>query len=260
MTEKLTQIKLADISPNPYQPRLHFNPEELKELSLSIKEHGLIQPITVRKSAIFGYELIAGERRFRAAQLAGLTSVPAIIKQISDQESMTQAIIENLQRSNLSPIEEAKAYKQILSQSQLTQEELAKSMGKSRPYISNSIRLLQLPKQLQEALEMGELSSGHARLLVGRPEAEQEAYFQQVKEKNLSVRQLEEVLQDQANSKKEKPKQANLFIKDQELKLKRSLGLPVDISSTDKNKGKIILHFSSEEEFQQLVNKLTKDC
>lgn len=255
MTDTFAYIKLADISPNPYQPRLHFKPEELNELSQSIKEHGVIQPITVRKSAIFGYELIAGERRFRAAQLAGLTEVPALIKTISDQDSMTQAIIENLQRANLSPIEEAKAYKQILAQSTMTQEELAQSMGKSRPYISNSIRLLQLTDSLQDALDLGQLSPGHARLLVGLTNNEQESYFQQIKKEDLSVRQLEQLLQ--VRNKKSKPKtNSNLFIKAYEEQLRRSLGLTVTISSKGKNKGSIQLNFSSEEEFQQLINKL----
>ncbi|TWT11090.1 ParB/RepB/Spo0J family partition protein [Streptococcus sp. sy004] len=254
MTDLFAKIKLTDITPNPYQPRLHFKPEELEELSLSIKEHGLIQPIIVRKSDIFGYELIAGERRFRAAKLAGLIEVPAVIKELSDQESMTQAIIENLQRSNLNPIEEAKAYQQILSQTQMTQEELAQSMGKSRPYISNSIRLLQLSEQLQKAIELGQLSSGHARLLVGLSREEQEIYLNQIKAQNLSVRQLEQLLQPK--TKKTQPKQTDLFSRDYELELSRSLGLPVKILTKKKNKGQITLSFSSEEEFQKLINKL----
>ncbi|TWS94531.1 MULTISPECIES: ParB/RepB/Spo0J family partition protein [unclassified Streptococcus] len=257
MTEQFTKIKLTDITPNPYQPRLHFNPEELKELSVSIKEHGLIQPIIVRKSDIFGYELIAGERRFRAAKLAGLIEIPALIKEISNQESMTQAIIENLQRSNLNPIEEAKAYQQILSQNQMTQEELAQNIGKSRPYISNSIRLLQLTKPLQEALEFEQLSAGHARLLVGLAAEEQEMYLEQIKAQNLSVRQLEQLLQGKTKTKKTQKKVKDLFLNDYELEISRSLGLPVKILiEGKKDTGHITLSFSSEEEFQKLINKL----
>ena len=153
MPETLTLIKIENISPNPYQPRLEFKQEELEELARSIKTNGLIQPIIVRESTVFGYELIAGERRLRASKMAGLTEIPAIIKNISNQESMQLAIVENLQRSDLNPIEEAKAYQQLLEKNQMTHEELAQFMGKSRPYISNMVRLLHLSPAVKEAIK-----------------------------------------------------------------------------------------------------------
>ena len=164
--DRLTTIAIKDISPNPYQPRLHFKQEELEELAASIGQNGIIQPIIVRPSDIFGYELVAGERRLRASQLAGLTEIPAIIKQLDNTQSMQQAIIENLQRSDLDPIEEALAYQQLINKKELTHEELAQFMGKSRPYITNSLRLLQLPKSIQEGLRRGHISTGQARLLL----------------------------------------------------------------------------------------------
>lgn len=153
MTEILMHIPIEDIVANPYQPRLQFNQKELEELAHSIQANGLIQPIIVRKSDVFGYELVAGERRFKAAKLAGLQKIPAIVKEISTLESMQQAIVENLQRSNLNAIEEAKAYQLLIDKNKMTHEDIATYMGKSRPYISNTIRLLQLPDVIRQAIE-----------------------------------------------------------------------------------------------------------
>ncbi|CAG5609887.1 chromosome partitioning protein [Streptococcus pneumoniae] len=168
-------ISITDIQKNPYQPRKEFDREKLDELAQSIKENGVIQPIIVRQSPVIGYEILAGERRYRASLLAGLRSIPAVVKQISDQEMMVQSIIENLQRENLNPIEEARAYESLVEKG-FTHAEIADKMGKSRPYISNSIRLLSLPEQILSEVENGKLSQAHARSLVGLNK-EQQDYF-----------------------------------------------------------------------------------
>ena len=163
--EKLEKIAVKDIRTNPFQPRKVFDQEKLEELAQSIKENGLIQPIIVRKSPIIGFELLAGERRFRASKIAGLDLVPAIIKELTDQEMMRQAIIENLQREDLNPIEEAISYQKLVDHG-YKHDQIAQFMGKSRPYISNMLRLLHLAPSVQEAVIQNDISSAHARVLV----------------------------------------------------------------------------------------------
>ncbi|MGT2828963.1 ParB/RepB/Spo0J family partition protein [Streptococcus hillyeri] len=254
MTERLQVIKIEQIQKNPYQPRLSFNEDELIDLANSIKENGLIQPIIVRKSDVFGYELIAGERRLRASKIAGLEEIPAIIKEISDDDSMKQAIIENLQRSNLNPIEEAKAYQQMIDKKQVTHEDLARYMGKSRPYISNLLRLLNLPLSLQEAVTSGKLSQGHARVLLSlNEEKEQEFWAKEINEKQLSVRQLEAFI---LGKKTKKQVSKNPFITDYEKELSQQLGLPVKITASKSHKGKVTIQFSTEEDFHRIINSL----
>ena len=172
-------ISITDIQKNPYQPRKEFDGEKLHELAQSIKENGVIQPIIVRQSPVIGYEILAGERRYRASLLAGLTSIPAVVKQLSDQEMMVQSIIENLQRENLNPIEEARAYESLVEKG-FTHAEIADKMGKSRPYISNSIRLLSLPEHILSEVENGKLSQAHARSLVGLNKEQQDYFFQRI--------------------------------------------------------------------------------
>ncbi|MGT2933618.1 ParB/RepB/Spo0J family partition protein [Streptococcus catagoni] len=256
MAEIYKKIATKDIVANPHQPRLHFKSEELKELADSIKLNGLIQPIIVRKSEIYGYELIAGERRLRASQLAGLTEIPAIIKEISTKESMNQAIIENLQRSDLSPIEEAKAYQNIITKNHLTHEQLAKFMGKSRPYITNSLRLLQLPKSIEVAIEEGEISPGHARALLSLENPkEQEHYLQRIIKQGLNVRQTEDLLKTHQR-KNIKNKEKNIFIQAIEKDLAKRLGVGVHISQKKDMSGSLSFHFSNEEEFNRIINNL----
>ena len=255
MSEKLELIPIRDISPNPYQPRLEFNQKDLEELANSIKKNGLIQPIIVRPSSIFGYELIAGERRLRASELAGLDKIPSIIKELSNQESMQQAVVENLQRSNLNPIEEAKAYQQLLDKNQMTHEELAQYMGKSRPYITNCLRLLNLPSFLIQALETDNLSQGHARLLLTLDSSDkQEYWYQRILKESLSVRQLEKLLKETPKVKTNKT--VNLFIKDKEKELSKLLGLAVTISQKKGGQGQLTFHFSNEEALNRIINKL----
>ena len=245
-------ISITDIQKNPYQPRKEFDGEKLHELAQSIKENGVIQPIIVRQSPVIGYEILAGERRYRASLLAGLTSIPAVVKQLSDQEMMVQSIIENLQRENLNPIEEARAYESLVEKG-FTHAEIADKMGKSRPYISNSIRLLSLPEQILSEVENGKLSQAHARSLVGLNKEQQDYFFQRIIEEDISVRKLEALLTE----KKQKKLQKNdYFIQNEEEQLKKILGLDVEIKLSKKDSGKIIISFSNQEEYSRIINSL----
>lgn len=245
-------ISITDIQQNPYQPRKEFDREKLNELAQSIKENGVIQPIIVRQSPVIGYEILAGERRYRASLLAGLRSIPAVVKQLSDQEMMVQSIIENLQRENLNPIEEARAYESLVEKG-FTHAEIADKMGKSRPYISNSIRLLSLPEQILSEVENGKLSQAHARSLVGLNQEQQDYFFQRIIEEDISVRKLEALLTE----KKQKKLQKNdHFIQNEEAQLKKLLGLDVEIKLSKKDSGKIIISFSNQEEYSRIINSL----
>ena len=245
-------ISITDIQKNPYQPRKEFDGEKLDELAQSIKENGVIQPIIVRQSPVIGYEILAGERRYRASLLAGLRSIPAVVKQLSDQEMMVQSIIENLQRENLNPIEEARAYESLVEKG-FTHTEIADKMGKSRPYISNSIRLLSLPEQILSEVESGKLSQAHARSLVGLNKEQQDYFFQRIIEEDISVRKLEALLTE----KKQKKQQKNdHFIQNEEEQLKKLLGLDVEIKLSKKDSGKIIISFSNQEEYSRIINSL----
>ena len=253
--ENYQYIAIEDIQTNPYQPRKHFSSEKLNELANSIRENGLIQPIIVRKSSIIGYEILAGERRFRAAKLAGLTQIPAIVKSLSDEEMMMQAIIENLQRENLNPIEEAESYQHLIDRG-LTHDEIAKFMGKSRPYISNLIRLLQLPEFMIQAVKKGEISQAHARLLLKYSEKEQKDWLKKITSLDISVRKLEELLKIPSNKKKSNQNYQKVFIAEEEEKLKQALGVDVNITLSKKHTGKIIISFSSQEEYERITNSL----
>ena len=245
-------ISITDIQKNPYQPRKEFDGEKLHELAQSIKENGVIQPIIVRQSPVIGYEILAGERRYRASLLAGLRYIPAVVKQLSDQEMMVQSIIENLQRENLNPIEEARAYESLVEKG-FTHAEIADKMGKSRPYISNSIRLLSLPEQILSEVESGKLSQAHARSLVGLNKEQQDYFFQRIIEEDISVRKLEALLTE----KKQKKLQKNdYFIQNEEEQLKKLLGLDVEIKLSKKDSGKIIISFSNQEEYSRIINSL----
>ena len=247
---KIVQIK--DIQKNPYQPRKEFSEEKIQELAQSIKENGLIQPIIVRKSPVLGYEILAGERRYRASIAAGLSEVPVIVKQLSDQDMMLYSIIENLQRENLNPIEEAKAY-QFLIDKGFTHTEIAEKMGKSRPYITNLVRLLGLPKHILIEVESGRLSQAHARLLIQLSSDKQDKLLNRIQTENLSVRQVEQILQ---KTKKSSRKEKDHFVKEEEQKLKKILGLDVQISLQKKDSGKISISFHNQNEYQQFINSL----
>ena len=247
---KIVQIK--DIQKNPYQPRKEFSEEKIQELAQSIKENGLIQPIIVRKSPVLGYEILAGERRYRASIAAGLSEVPVIVKQLSDQDMMLHSIIENLQRENLNPIEEAKAYQSLIDKG-FTHTEIAEKMGKSRPYITNLVRLLGLPKHILTEVESGRLFQAHARLLIQLSSDKQDKLLNRIQTENLSVRQVEQILQ---KTKKSSKKEKDHFVKDEEQKLKKILGLDVQISLQKKDSGKISISFHNQDEYQQFINSL----
>ena len=247
---KIVQIK--DIQKNPYQPRKEFSEEKIQELAQSIKENGLIQPIIVRKSPVLGYEILAGERRYRASIAAGLSEVPVIVKQLSDQDMMLHSIIENLQRENLNPIEEARAYQSLIDKG-FTHTEIAEKMGKSRPYITNLVRLLGLSKHILTEVESGRLSQAHARLLIQLSSDKQDKLLNRIQTENLSVRQVEQILQ---KTKKISKKEKDHFVKEEEQKLKKILGLDVQIKLQKKDSGKISISFHNQDEYQQFINSL----
>ena len=251
--EELKLIRISDIQKNPYQPRKEFSKEKIEELAQSIKENGLIQPIIVRQSPVIGYEILAGERRYRASIEAGLSEIPVIIKKLSDQDMMVHSIIENLQREDLNPIEEAKAYQSLIDKG-YTHADIAEKMGKSRPYITNLVRLLTLPNFILKEVETGKLSQAHARLLIQLPLKEQKNLLNRIQKEDLSVRQVEDLLKEEKNKKKSKEK--DHFIKEEEENLKKLLGLDVQIVLQKKEAGKITISFHNQEEYQRFINSL----
>ena len=251
--EELKLIHIKDIQKNPYQPRKEFSKEKIEELAQSIKENGLIQPIIVRQSPVIGYEILAGERRYRASIAAGLSEVPVIIKNLSDQDMMIHSIIENLQREDLNPIEEAKAYQSLIDKG-YTHADIAEKMGKSRPYITNLVRLLTLPDFILTELEAGKLSQAHARLLIQLSTDEQKKLLYRIQTEDLSVRQVEHLLKEEKNKRKSKEK--DHFIKEEEENLKKLLGLDVQIRLQKKEAGKITISFHNQEEYQRFINSL----
>ena len=251
--EEFKIIQLSEIQKNPYQPRKEFSEEKIQELAQSIKENGLIQPIIVRQSPVIGYEILAGERRYRASLVAGLSEVPVIIKNLSDQDMMIHSIIENLQREDLNPIDEAKAYQSLIDKG-FTHAEIAEKMGKSRPYITNLVRLLTLPDFILNEVEAGKLSQAHARLLIQLSTNEQKKLLYRIQTEDLSVRQVEHLLKEEKNKKKSKEK--DHFIKEEEDNLKKLLGLDVQISLQKKEAGKITISFHNQEEYQRFINSL----
>ena len=259
----VNEVDISELRANPYQPRKQFDPEAMEELVQSIQEHGIIQPLVVRKS-IHGYEIVAGERRFRAGKKAGLTRVPVVIRDFSDEQMMEIALIENLQREDLNPMEIANAYQKLMDHFSLTQEELAVRVGKSRPHVANFLRLLQLPPAIQEDVSRGTLSMGHARALLGVKEPDiQMKLAEKVKREGASVRQLEEWVGqiNQSATKRKKPKKAEKVepqIKRYEEMLQETLNTPVRIRH-GKRKGKIEIEYFSQDELERLMELLQRD-
>jgi ParB family chromosome partitioning protein len=258
-------IKIEQIKPNPSQPRVNFSEEAIDSLADSIKELGVIQPVLIRK-AKKGYELIAGERRLRAAKKAGLREIPAIIKNVSEEENALFAIIENVQREDLNPMEEASAFGKILHEYKMTQEALAKSVGKSRPYIANTLRLLKLPAQIQELIEKGELTAGHANALGAiKDEKKQIEVAKQIAREGLSVREAERIaaLVSGGEAKKKarksnasgKKKSGELLAVEEELIT--LLGTKVTIEEKGKG-GEVRIHYFSIDELEGLLETLRK--
>lgn len=253
----LANVPIGEISPNPYQPRRTFNDASIEDLSRSVREHGIIQPLVVTKTGDNKYRLIAGERRFRAAQKAGLEVVPVVIKEtMTDSDTLQVALIENIQREDLNPIEEAYAYHQLHEEFGLTQEEISKRVGKERSTVANFLRLLRLPDPVKKLLAAGQLSMGHARaiLAVDSPK-KQEQLAERVVKRNLNVRQTE-MLASEASPKAEQPeKEKDIFTRDAEDKLTRTLRSKVEIDR--KRRGGVIhVRFGSEDELIRLVDEM----
>ncbi|MFE1630254.1 ParB/RepB/Spo0J family partition protein [Brevibacillus reuszeri] len=259
--EQVKEVSTSEIRPNPYQPRKEFEQSAIDELAGSIKEHGIIQPLIVRKS-IKGFELVAGERRLRAAKLAGLKQVPVVVKAYTDQQLMEIALIENLQRENLNPLEEAEAYEKLIAHHDYTQDQLAKKIGKSRPHVANMLRLLQLPEGIRKMVSAADLSMGHARaLLTVTDEKAQQQLAKDVVDKGLSVRQLEELVKQLSVSretKKKKPAKNEPVLIAIEERLRSRFGTSVKIKKGSK-RGKIEIDFYSQEDLQRIVDLLNAE-
>jgi len=250
-------IDINDIKPNRNQPRKRFDADRLQELADSISEHGVIQPLIVRL-AENGYELVAGERRWRAARLAGLKSVPCLLRELTEEENALVAIIENMQREDLNPVEEAEGLNRMIDNFGLTQEQVSKSVGKSRPYITNSLRLLKLPAEIKEMLSQGSLSAGHGRALLAVPqEKEQLIIAHKIVDEGLSVRLVEAMVQKKQGAKTPAHKHAERDVNMLQLErdLKEILGTKVKINMSGK-KGKIEIEYYSREELERLIELL----
>lgn len=252
------RLPLDEIIPNKDQPRKTFDEESLRELADSILQHGVLQPLLVRPLPGGGYQLVAGERRYRASRIAGLKEVPVVVKELTDTETMEIAIIENLQREDLNPIEEAEGLQALIDRCGFTQEDVAASIGRSRPAIANSLRLLKLPEDVREMTKEGKLSAGHARALLAfdNPAMMSEAARQTV-EKNLTVRDLERMArQSAASPRKKAQKRRDSFYDEVELSLTETLGRRVRVVNAGKKKGTLEIEFYSQEDLQNIANKL----
>ncbi|HDF2112532.1 TPA: ParB/RepB/Spo0J family partition protein [Staphylococcus aureus] len=260
--EQIKQIDISDIKPNPYQPRKTFDENHLNDLADSIKQYGILQPIVLRKT-VQAYYIVVGERRFRASKIAGLKYVSAIIKDLTDEDMMELAVIENLQREDLNAIEEAESYQRLMTDLKITQQEVAKRLSKSRPYIANMLRLLHLPKKIADMVKDGRLTSAHGRTLLAiKDEQQMLRLAKRVVKEKWSVRYLENHVNELKNvsSKSEtdkvditKPK----FIKQQERQLREQYGTKVDIS-IKKSVGKISFEFDSQEDFLRIIEQLNR--
>ena len=259
--EKVEELQLDEIRPNPYQPRKNFDEENLKDLSDSIRKNGVFQPIIVRKSSVMGYEIIAGERRFRASKLAGKDSIPAIVRAIDDEQMMEVAVLENLQREDLSPLEEAEAYSTLMKNLKITQSELSERLGKSRPYIANYLRLLDLPQEVKAFVQDGKLSMGQARTLLALKDKDKlvELAKKTVKE-NYTVRQLEQIVNDMNGKKKvkkDRKKKLSPYLLQSQDRLQEKFGTKVAIKANEKTgKGKIEINYLSTEDFNRILDVL----
>ena len=253
----VTEVMLSQIEPNRDQPRKDFDEEALRELADSIKKHGLLQPILVRSKPKGGYEIIAGERRWRACRMAELRTVPVVIREMDEREVMEVALIENLQREDLNPIEEALGYRSLMVSFNLTQEQVAEAMGKSRPAVANILRLLELTPEEQTSLKKGKLSSGAARVLLSAAKgSELRATLYRLALAGASVRDLEAFAKSQKTAPKREKAEKPHFYKEVELSIKNELGRKVKITPTGKGKGTITLEFYSDAELAELAKKI----
>lgn len=260
-SRSIANIELSLIEPNKNQPRQEFNKEALKELTESIKEYGVIQPIIVRKKGK-KYEIVAGERRWKASTLAQLDKIPSIVKEIDDKDVMKIALIENIQRENLNPVEEAQAFKGLMEDYELTQEEVGRAIGKSRSYIANTVRLLNLDEETKVYISKGKISSGHGRALLGiENKEERKEAVKLIVDNKINVRKTEDMVKrtkDNKNNKKKKPTitRKDPFIIEIEENLMRALGTKVKLSQKEKG-GKIEIEFYGDEDLERLIDLIT---
>lgn len=266
--DSVVELKINDISPNADQPRKDFDVEALNELADSIKENGIIQPIIVQRKGT-GYRIVAGERRWRASRIAGLKVIPAIVRDLTDKQTMEQALIENLQREDLNPLEEAFAMDNLLKNHKMTQEQLAKKLGKPRATIANTVRLMNIDESLQDFIRNGDLSAGHAKALLSLKDKEdQRKAADVIIAKDMNVRQAEDyvkkyiwALENAGSEKKEKKevsKDFALSVKEVETKLKKHLGsrVKLKVSDPDSGKGKIVIDYKNYEDLDRLIELL----
>ncbi len=253
--QAVSMISLDQILPNRYQPRTTFVETELEELAQSIKEHGVLQPIVIRRKGDGMYELIAGERRFRAAKIAGMTTIPSLIRNSNDEKALAVALVENIQRQNLNPMEEAKAYSRLMGEFGLTQDLVSRSVGKDRSSIANILRLLSLPKDVQQFIESGAISLGHAKVLAGLSTVQAQLQLaQKIVSEQLSVRQVERMISGHkkgrgSGSKKEEPQRfGNL-----EEQFRKRLGTKVQVKAGTKG-GQLIIHYFSDDELDRITS------
>lgn len=263
---RIWKVGIDKLKPSPFQPRTQFEKEKLEELSQSIKNSGIIQPIVVRKSGPAGYEIIAGERRWRAAQLAGLHEVPVVVKELGDRETLELAIIENIQREDLNPMEEAEAYQRLAHEFELTQQQVAEKVGRERASVTNAIRLLQLPREVRDMIAMKELSVGHAKVLLSLPESEeQKRWAQQILKDGITVRKLEKLLKkDKTDEPKDDAAMAREGVTDRLIsglseELQKLLGTKVTIDYHD-GKGRVAINYYTDDQLTSVVDRIRVGC
>ncbi|ENH95975.1 stage 0 sporulation protein J [Gracilibacillus halophilus YIM-C55.5] len=253
----IEEVEVKDCRPNPYQPRQMFEADAIEELKESIEQHGILQPLIVRKS-IRGYEIVIGERRYRAAKEAGLDTIPVIVKELSDDEMMELALLENIQREDLTPIEEAQAYNRLIHELGVTQDQLSKRLGKSRSHIANLVRLLTLPEKVIAQINHGAISMGHGRALLGlKDEDKMIPVVEKIRKEQLNVRQVEQLIQEinQKKKKSKKKEKKDIFITEKENQLKDHFGTNVKINK-GKKKGKIEIEFFSDEDLNRILDMM----
>ena len=265
---QINEIAISEIETNPFQPRIEFNQEKLHELATSIEQLGIIQPITVRKLQENKYQLISGERRFRASQLAGLNKIPAFVRVANDQEMLEMALVENIQREDLNPIEVALSYQRLIDEIKLTQEECSERVGKNRSTVTNFLRLLKLPSEIQKGLSSGEISTGHARALISVQNSNTQInIYHDIVANGYSVREVEQLAKDfrDKNYKRTSKKKAisipNLLPFQQQKMvhdLSRNLDKEIELKRNKKGKGKLIIHFNNDVELAKIFEIINK--
>lgn len=261
----VNEIELSKIEVNPWQPRSHFDQERLEELAASIKSVGIVQPLTLRKVQGGKYQIIAGERRFRASQLAGLTAVPAYVRDADDDTMLEIALVENIQREDLDPIEVAISYQRLIDECNLTQESLSEKVGKKRSTITNYLRLLKLPAQVQLGLRQRDISMGHARAIISIEDIEQQiSIYEDIVANDYSVRVVEEIVRNLGNSQveekpaKKSPEKQSSGYEELKSQLTNFFNTKIQFSRNDSGKGKIVIPFKSDEELEKIISTLDK--